>query len=135
MKVSMVFCIKTDYIEFLIFWIIILSLIFALKIQISFLLYWLAPLIVLMPWVLLMNSYQHYSDSGILNGRAYTIEFKNILIKELLFPININYHETHHERPNVPYFQLPRFYVKSKNSVLFSDFTQCVFNSQKNKTL
>lgn len=54
---------------------------------------------------------------------------------ELLFPVNINYHETHHERPNIPYVQAPSCYVKNKKSFLFSDFTKRVFNSQKNKTL
>lgn len=129
------FKIKTDYIQFFFFWLLVLVVVFKFNLQFDFILYWFVPLFLLLPWSQLMNSYQHYSENQRIEGRAYTILFKNIFIKEFLFPINVNYHETHHQRPDVPYFELPKIYKKSTNSYSFLEFSKKIFNSQKSKTV
>lgn len=129
------FKIKTDYFELLVFWLIVVAIVFAFKLQVAFALYWFVPLLVILPWVRLLNSYQHYSEEGIISGRAYNILFRNSFLKELLFPINIGYHEIHHQRPDIPYYRLPEYYLKTNNSIPFKEFSKKIFSSRTNKTL
>lgn len=126
--------IKTDYLPFYCFWALVIAGAFYFRVQNYFLIYWFLPLILFMPWMLLMNSYQHYSEDGPIEKRAYNIILIN-KFQEYLFPANINFHEAHHQRPDIPYYELPRHYVKSQNSILFSEFSKRVFSGRTNKSL
>ena len=126
--------IKTDYLSFYCFWALVVASVFFFGVQNYFSIYWSFPLILSMPWIQLMNSYQHYSEDGPIAGLAYNIILQNKLQK-YLFPININFHEVHHQRPDIPYYELPLHYVKSQNSIVFSEFSKRVFSGRTNKSL
>jgi fatty acid desaturase len=112
--------------------LIALAIIIHFKILIPFLLFWFVPATLAMPWVELMNSYQHYSKDGPQQDLAYNVVFKNKWIQELLFPLNISYHDVHHQHPYLPFHELPNQPMTATRTFQFKDFSKRLFNSQTN---
>ncbi len=101
------FKMKTDLPHFFVYWFFIGVFVFSTGIYIELLMYLTVPVIILLPWFFVGNLYQHYSEPGENRSVTYTILFKNKWIQELLFPLNLNYHEVHHRHPDIPYYLLP----------------------------
>lgn len=127
------FKMKTDIPALLTIWTILIATVLTANLVKEFVLYWMIPLTVLLPWFFAGNSYQHYTETGPVIGRTYTILFKNRWLQEFLFPLNINYHEIHHQCPDIPYYLLPKHYVETENSYSFAAFSKKIFNSQTSK--
>lgn len=128
------FKIKTDMPQFLVFWGIVLFIVFSAGVHVQFFLYFILPVAVLLPWFFIGNLYQHYTDENQPKNVTNTIVFKNIWLQELLFPLNLNYHEVHHKHPDIPYYLLPNYSESIERSFTFADFSKTLFNSQKNKS-
>lgn len=127
------FKIKTDYAALFVYWIIFIFLIFYFKISVQFLLYWFIPIMVWLPWIKTTNLFQHFHEEGNRSDSSHNVTFKNKWLQELLFPVNINLHGVHHNRPHLPYYQLPEQLKGSFESITFSDLAKKIFNSQKSK--
>lgn len=91
---------KKDYPYFIIFWISILYICFQYNLWRQLVLYWFIPNWIFLFWIYLLNLYQH------VTLKTHNVIINNKWISEFLFPLNINYHYTHHKHPNIPYYQL-----------------------------
>ncbi len=88
------------------FWTVILTVLIMKGWMLYFFLFWLVPLIVWMPWIQVVNNCQHYFSGGPQANWSRNIIFKSKILEEILFPLNINIHDTHHRHPEIPYYRL-----------------------------
>ncbi len=94
-----------DFLEFSIYWIIVLTFIVLLKLVSEFILLWCIPFILMLIWLNLSVILQHGFDPKL--KIFYTKNVKNSFLSLLILPINDNYHYEHHLFPKVPYYNLP----------------------------
>ncbi|MCO4763227.1 MAG: fatty acid desaturase [Myxococcales bacterium] len=67
---------------------------------------WVGPLLTLTQAIQKVRS---FAEHGPLPGPELTYSWRpGWLGRQLLWPYHISYHKEHHERPNVPWFELPR---------------------------
>lgn len=128
------FKIRTDYGRFFAFWFAIFLMCLKFKFVPHLFYYGIFPGLLWMPWIKALNSFQHLASDHSQNFRAYNIVFRKLWIQEILFPVNINFHEVHHLNPSIPYHKLPESFKNSQNTFTFSEFSKRFFNSQMSKT-
>lgn len=97
---------KTDRVHFLIFWFSVLAVFGYFSILGKLFLYWLIPFYVWMPWIYITNQLEHLHPDNSKTGFSRDLIFKSRWMQELLFPLNLNFHHTHHVRPNIPFYNL-----------------------------
>lgn len=112
------------------YYFLVISLIYTTGFFQIFIIYWLAPLFLILPFLLrIRNLAEHI---GILNKSKYnhTRDVKgNFLEVILLVPLNANYHLTHHLYPKTPWYNLKKANAAiRKNEVnyyIYSSYLGC----------
>lgn len=125
---------KNDYLAFLFFWTILIIFISYFNIWLPYLIYILIPNLILLPWVYLLNKYQHFAPAVLDNPYSANVKLNNSLLQHYLFPLNVNFHKTHHQSPSTPYYLLPEQELSNKDNILFSEFNSHIFNLNNEST-
>ena len=100
-----------DFREFLLFYIVLFSLLIYFGIYHYYILFFTIPLLfITQPYVLLMGGLQH---GPIQNAKTPELLSRSIrgpkMLMEILLPLNINYHAEHHLDSTVPHYWLKSF--------------------------
>lgn len=118
---------KHDYYPFFIFWILIVSVLSYFDIGKYFLLYWMCPVILAVPWINIFNNFQHFSLDPGQGFSSSNLIFKNKILQEFLFPLNLNFHHTHHSDTQIPYYELSAHPLSQSNKVGFKQKAREVY--------
>lgn len=94
---------KSDFTEYLIFWISIMTLLTILGGWRLFLLYWLIPAMLHFPLIQLINGFQHGGFKGPTKSRTQSDSFWFI---DFIIPLDLSFHHEHHLNPRVPHYNL-----------------------------
>jgi fatty acid desaturase len=93
------------------FYALLAVLLFALSLWKVFLLYWMVPLLWMLPAVLrLRNMSEHYGLKWDTDLQGTRDVLCGPVERWLLAPHGVNYHLTHHFYPSVPFFNLPKLH-------------------------
>lgn len=100
--------IKSDFLGYCLFWTSALFVIHMTGFWREFLLYWIVPVILSIPWIQFQNALEH----GALKLEAQ--EFSRSILTPyplvaLMLPKNLNCHLEHHLNPHVPHYRLQPF--------------------------
>ncbi|MBL7689508.1 MAG: fatty acid desaturase [Bdellovibrionaceae bacterium] len=99
--------IRSDFLAFSLFWILALTVLIASGLIVSFVLYWIFPVMSALPWIRMVTALQHggfpenHIQSRSVQGHGPFFRF--------LFPVHLNFHGEHHLNPGVPHYNLPHF--------------------------
>lgn len=110
-----------DYLAFTLFWITTLTFIITAGNWIHFLLFWILPALLWLPWMQFVNYFHHhFSDKSEAKTEFYSRDIKlNPILQTLLFSINLHLHRTHHLAPHLSYDQLPMLAKPTESSDFF----------------
>ncbi len=103
---------QSDCLEYLLFNGLILVLLGQSGYLGYYVLYWLIPLILFIPYYYFVSALQH----GLIHRAENGINSRNIsghpLVMEIFLPCSTNYHGIHHEYPNIAFYNLRKVYLK-----------------------
>ena len=120
---------ESDYFQMGVFWIFAATLLSFFGGWKLFFLYWVLPLYCWLPWLQLINQLHHSGTSLMPNEKARNLILKYSFLEQIFFPLNINFHETHHRDASIPFYRLRQ---QSKNearvSYLVSDIAPVIFS-------
>lgn len=120
---------KNDYWQLILYWVGVIAIANYFSIGKELVLYVIIPILVALPWVNIVNSFQHLSLDKNRNVETTNVYFENKILQEFLFPVNINYHETHHADVQIPYYELAD-HPLSQQRKSFRDKAREVFQSK-----
>lgn len=115
---------KNDYFQFLLYWGITIIIITFSRNWLNFFIYLFIPNWLILFWIYTLNLYQH------VNNKTHNIILSNRFLKEFLFPLNINYHLTHHQTQNLPYYQLETNELSKRDFISISKINDIIFKQQ-----
>lgn len=125
---------QTDFKSFLTFHIFIIATVIYFKIFLFYILFWIIPEFISLPYFLFMGGLQH----GPVTENPVYLQSRTVtgakLWMELLLPVNINFHAEHHLRPTVPQYNLRSLSeaLQKQNIVLwresYKDSVRALFN-------
>lgn len=120
---------ETDYVQMGVFWLFAATLLSIFGGWKLFFLYWVLPLYCWLPWLQLINQLHHSGTSLMPNVKARNLVLKFSFLEEIVFPLNINFHEMHHRDASIPFYRL-RQQAKTEASVsyLVSDIEPVIFS-------
>ncbi|MBK7842442.1 MAG: fatty acid desaturase [Bdellovibrionales bacterium] len=108
---------KSDFIQYSIFWLAVLVLIHSLGVWKEFLLYWIVPVVLSIPWIQFQNALEHGAIRLTAKNQSRSISHPALLVA-LALPKNLNYHFEHHANPHIPHYNLPKYSIFMKESQL-----------------
>lgn len=110
---------KSDFIQYSIFWLVVLILIHSLGVWREFLLYWIVPVVLSIPWIQFQNALEHGAIRPTAESLSRSITHPAVLVA-LILPKNLNFHFEHHANPHVPHYNLPKYSIFMKENHLVS---------------
>lgn len=123
---------KSDWLGFLMFWITLLAVTAYFGALSKLFLYWILPIYLWMPWIYITNQLEHLHPDKTKIGFSRDLIFKSRWTQELLFPLNLNYHHTHHAHAKTPFYNLAtQSELEKLNRVPINTVWPVLFNGNK----
>lgn len=120
---------KSDWISFLFFWTSSILLFIYFGILSKLFLYWLIPFYLWMPWIYITNQLEHLHPDKTTVGFSRDLIFKSKWVQDFLFPLNLNFHHTHHSHAKTPFYDLStQSELENQNRVPISTVWPVIFN-------
>lgn len=104
---------KSDFAEYMIFWITVAVLLTVFGGWRLFLLYWLIPAWCHLPIIQLINGFQHGGFDGFAKSRTQSDSF---WIIDFIIPLDLCFHHEHHLNSRIPHYNLRAYSEFLKNS-------------------
>jgi fatty acid desaturase len=120
---------RVDQFRLFLFWLLVFSLVSYLGLWWYFLLFWILPFLLRLPWIQLINHFQHYHPQGPVKDFSYDLQLRNEFLIWFLFPLNAHLHTTHHLWPQIPWFRLRDPDIPAVPQIPFAKVAAIIFQS------